>query len=134
MIRLICESDKIDILNINWANFKEYEKYSLETIENFCNNRKGYVILINDIIIGYILHEVIELRHMIVSLAIDKNYRNQGYAKKLLSYFIKQNSNPLYLHVRIDNSIAIKLYRSLGFRIKESQILYGNLYYLMILI
>lgn len=54
----------------------------------------------------------------ISKLFVNKNYRNQGYAKYLLQFVTESLNNKcpsIRLHVGVNNDIAIKLYKSFGF-------------------
>lgn len=54
----------------------------------------------------------------IAKLAIKPNYRNKGYAKYLLQFVIERlisQCPSVRLHVEIQNEIAIKLYKAMGF-------------------
>ena len=65
---------------------------------------------------------------MIISLAIDAEYRHQGWGTKLLQAFIQDfNQDPnipvstsVQLHVRMSNQVAIKMYQKQGFNIGGS--------------
>lgn len=55
----------------------------------------------------------------ITNVAITKDYRGHGYAKKLLKYMFEKASeagvSEFTLEVRVSNLAAIRLYESLGF-------------------
>lgn len=57
----------------------------------------------------------------ITNIAVTQKYRRKGFAKALLAYFIKYAEENGYefltLEVREDNTPAIKLYESFGFRL-----------------
>ena len=56
----------------------------------------------------------------ITNVAVAKDYRRKGYAKALISHFIKiaqdENLEFMTLEVRASNEAAISLYKSFGFR------------------
>merc|ERR1712187_891015 len=74
-------------------------------------------------IVGYVLGErQFPNKHgHIVSLAVMRDYRGQGLAKKLLQSSIMMMEKlfgleSVSLNARVSNSIALKLYTGLGFR------------------
>ncbi|MFX0014524.1 MAG: ribosomal protein S18-alanine N-acetyltransferase [Promethearchaeota archaeon] len=56
-----------------------------------------------------------------VSIAVKQEYRRKGFATHLLkesmAAMIKQGVNELFLEVRVSNTAAVNLYKSLGFEI-----------------
>ncbi|WP_243466426.1 GNAT family N-acetyltransferase [Methanosarcina mazei] len=63
----------------------------------------------------------LEKRSVIYSIAIDREFRNRGFGRKLLEESIKEmkmNSvSAICLYVNINNLPAIKLYEKIGFSI-----------------
>jgi ribosomal-protein-alanine N-acetyltransferase len=59
----------------------------------------------------------------IMNLAIDPAYRGKGYGRLLLEHGLEHlkglGADCVELEVRVDNELAIKLYESYGFHIKE---------------
>ena len=51
-------------------------------------------------------------------LEVYEHYRNQGYGRKLLKALIQLGGN--WMWVSADNQAAISLYRSLGFKVMET--------------
>jgi ribosomal-protein-alanine N-acetyltransferase len=88
-----------------------------------------YVIKSQDRIIGYCIYYLrpdfsvtgLEKRSVIYSIAIDREFRNRGFGRKLLEESIKEmkmNSvSAICLYVNINNLPAIKLYEKIGFSI-----------------
>lgn len=90
--------------------------FDMNTIEKLYKNGKISVgLIVNDQIVG-------EIRYYedgyIFKLSIKKKYRNKGYAKYLLQ-FVSDKLNgkcpSIRLHVGVENTIAINLYKSVGF-------------------
>ncbi|MBC2581365.1 N-acetyltransferase [Clostridium sp. DJ247] len=85
---------------------------------------KGSVFLKKDNkYIGYGQIIIENYTPLIVNFGILKEYRGKGYSKALLCYLlniVKHNGfNKVKLKVKCDNRIALKLYKSVGFKIKS---------------
>jgi ribosomal protein S18 acetylase RimI-like enzyme len=52
--------------------------------------------------------------------AVTEKYRQQGIGKGLLGWILDHYKCNIYLHVRINNCVAINLYESMGF-VRESE-------------
>jgi len=112
--------------------------------EGFKNNRKSvirrfskklrktfYIIRSQNEIVGYCIYYVkpdlsqysIKKKAIIYSLAIGKDFRQKGFAKRLLKETIKEmeinNISSVFLHVDVKNSPAINLYEKVGFQISR---------------
>lgn len=76
----------------------------------------------NDALIGFVIYSIIYDRSEIVDIIIDPSYRRKGYGKGLLEQVIeilkKEECLNVTLEVRCDNLPALKLYQSLGFKVK----------------
>ncbi len=67
--------------------------------------------------IGYVIARKLYENLDITDVFINEEYRRQGYAIKILSYIIENNSNyKIMLEVNEENIPAIKLYEKLGFK------------------
>ncbi len=112
------------------------EKYPIEYITelmiNFPNLQLVYVTYTQSEYktVGYILGYVDTDNNVCLSaLGILKEFRSQGIGRKLINQFLENvrdhvkvrniDSQSVYLHVKIDNTNAIKLYKSIGFKIIE---------------
>ena len=117
-IKSLNKDNFLMIYKLNHNIFSYYESYNIETIKDFCDKGSGYIIEVDNKIIGYVLFGYIDSKFMIISLGIISFYRNKGYGKLLLKHCIKcQSTRPLYLNVRNSNLIALKLYKSLDFKL-----------------
>lgn len=81
------------------------------------NNTKS----IQKVIDGYYIplsNEILELTGTtIVNFCTDIDNRGKGIGKKLFDYYLSQNNvNPTYLDVISENSVALSVYKSLGFQ------------------
>lgn len=96
-----------------WTN----EQYSYEIKENEFS--KTIVIENDNNIIGYLNYWIIFDQATINKICVDKNYRNQGLASKLLNLAMEDIKNNqciiVTLEVRISNVNAISLYKKYGF-------------------
>ncbi len=70
-------------------------------------------------LVGYTCLWKIEDELQIANIAVDKEHRCQGIAKKLMEWIIEQGlkraCKSVTLDVRISNSVALTLYRKFGF-------------------
>lgn len=119
--------------NINDLDFVLYSENLDENLPYIGNwNRDGHLSSLSD---SSILHKIIEVEEIAIGYVIVKEYydkkiieikrlvineKNKGYGKivlkKLLeNYFEKENSERIWLDVRIDNERAQHLYKSVGF-------------------
>ncbi len=121
---------------------KANELYRVYEIEVKSFNREAYpfnlfyayYILFNDLflvatflnkVIGYVIgvvEKVYEERcGHIISIAVDPLYRGFGVGKKLMleieRRMILYNVSSIFLEVRVDNKVAINLYKKLGYNI-----------------
>lgn len=116
------------------------EPYSIYVYWYFLNNWPQYCYIVknNDLqIIGCIIskidhHKSVRTRGYIGMLVIDKEYRKQGLAKRLVQLTVKNMINQnhvdeISLETDVSNIGALKLYESLGFiRVKRLYKYYLN--------
>ncbi|MCX8085077.1 MAG: ribosomal protein S18-alanine N-acetyltransferase [Calditerrivibrio sp.] len=105
-----------------------YEKpWNLENFEKELENSVSRFLVYEEkgIPLGYLIYwELFNTEKMVneievVNIAVNRNHQNRGIARKLMNVMIRRSKKPLvcYLDVRIDNTPAIHLYKSLGFNI-----------------
>lgn len=73
-------------------------------------------------IIGFIIIREEEASIHILNLAVHPNYRNKKVGTDIINFIIdlyKNKFNKFYLEVRINNSVAISLYKKFGFKIEK---------------
>lgn len=96
------------------------ENYPMELWEEFLGEHCSFVLMENSVLIGYCC----VARKSIVSFSVLPQYRGKGWGKKLLTHtleFLKSKGwDFVTLHVRVDNEVAQKLYKSLGFEVVET--------------
>lgn len=77
----------------------------------------------NNINLGYIFAKKIDDGYLIDGLYVDKNYRNNGIATKLLKRINKEiyslGNYQIFIYVVKENTVAVDLYKNLGFTIIE---------------
>ena len=75
--------------------------------------------IVEDKIVAYLKYSLIYDRIEIDNLFVEENYRNQKIATKLMCYLlsiaIDKHVDNITLEVRKSNSVAIKLYKKMGF-------------------
>ena len=126
IIREAKRSDLIRIAEIEKLSF-EFESWGLFFLGKFLEIPYNKIIVAeNNEILGYCAFsdegEIIHIK----SIAVHPNYRNKGIAKALIKEVMKLKKD-IYLEVRVNNEIAIKLYENLGFKkIKTIKKFYSN--------
>ncbi|ABB44479.1 SSU ribosomal protein S18P alanine acetyltransferase [Sulfurimonas denitrificans DSM 1251] len=94
---------------------------------SFCYHIKNnmlFVAEIDNIIAGYILVLIKRKNAKLYSIGVKEEFRGRKIAQKLLEFSIKKLSSigfdSLLLEVRVDNEVAINLYKKIGFSIKKN--------------
>lgn len=97
------------LLHDNYRNL-----YSEESLNNDVN--KTFLIIDNNDLIGFIHIQDLIDEVDIIDIIIDVNYRNKGYASKLIDYVINYaNGKKILLEVNENNTSAINLYKKYSF-------------------
>lgn len=117
MIRQAKFLDIPAIMQINKSNLPE--NYPAEFWIEIIQHHQSAVLTIDGTIQGYIL---VRVDGLIVSFAVNAEFRCQGWGKKLLDYAMKPNK-AYWLQVRDSNERAIKLYENNGFKIKGDKVM-----------
>lgn len=95
--------------------------YGIDILQQLINLGIGFLVAVeDDEVVGYIVFWLKEeKRGHIISLAVDKRFRGQKIATKLLTkvviIFKGIEVNKITLEVRGDNAGAIEFYRKFGF-------------------
>jgi [ribosomal protein S18]-alanine N-acetyltransferase len=124
-MKSIDESDLDDLYKLNQEIFKEEILYDKDYLSRFCKLKQGYIMRKNDkTLIGYAIFGMTYCESQriftIVSIGVLNTYRGKGYGKMLLQTILdKYPTREISLHVRVTNKVAQKLYKSLGFEIKN---------------
>ena len=113
MIKDYTNKDILDIEILGKKLHNNY-KFSLDTFS------KCKVLEINNSIIGFITYSIIYDRAEIIDIIIKEEFRNKGYAKKLIEeVFVELKNNQcknITLEVNEKNP-AVKFYKKIGFEI-----------------
>ena len=71
----------------------------------------SFVAICSEAVVGYILCD----KESIISFSIEEKFRGKGVGRQLLQHCLNTLNEKVELHVRVTNSNAIKLYKSVGF-------------------
>ena len=119
-IRQLKEKDLEKIAHYEKEIFKN-DSFSLDTLEKFKRDKYfiGLVAEEESEIVGYLFVSYFGNESNILKIAVDRFYRKQGIAKKLLTQMIDELREicveNLFLEVDENNEPAINLYRAFGF-------------------
>ena len=103
------------------------KKYRSEWIKNFFKKKRGNYLIVADLnkrILGFILIIKNKNQYIIDLVASDKKHRKKGVATSLINYInnkIMKKKDKIFAGTQIDNYIAIKMYKKLGF-IKKKKV------------
>lgn len=119
MIRSIVIND-IEYLNFWLKGFDENFSNHYD-LKYYLNNNNIYISIVYEInqkIVGYMLAMKLFNESEILVLYVDKLFRRQGIAKKLIDYLVNPiNSKSILLEVSNKNLPALTLYENLDFKI-----------------
>ena len=115
---MIIEFDKKYLENIYDLGTELNEKYrNLYDVSSLNKDvNKTYILLENNCFVGFIHIQELVDEIDIIDIIIDRNYRHNGYATKLLDYIFDINKDKKFiLEVNVNNIPAINLYLKHGF-------------------
>lgn len=118
-IRGMAECDVDSVANLEKQCFSK--PWSRESLERELHNDFAFfdVAVLDKKVVGYLGVYEIAQEGYITNIAVDRQYRNMGIAKRLLDYAISgcimRRVSFITLEVRASNNKAISLYRSKGF-------------------
>ena len=123
----ITENNYDDCLNLevldSQKNFVASNVYSLAQAWVFYETAYPFAIYADDIMVGFIMMGYYKPKSIynIWRFMIDKRYQGKGYGKAALVLAVeylkeKYNVSEIYLSFEPDNTIAEKLYSSIGFQ------------------
>lgn len=126
-------TDLNDIYNIEKNSFVPTRQMTYASLKHSiqAKQQRVYVATINKLIVAYATIFLYKNTHRIYSIAVDKNYRNQGIGKSLMNYLIEiarsSTIDKISLEAEATNLALIKFYESFGFRtVKELNDYYGE--------
>ena len=98
----------------------DYEKKWLKKdFFSFVSNQDNIFILSHPKPVGYLKARVVRDEVEIISILIDKKFRQGGIGKgllnKLLNIALKKKIHNIFLEVSVENQIAINLYKKFNF-------------------
>ena len=128
MIREVTKKDYERIYELGNLLHTDYKKlYDLDKLEKEFYF-KLYVYCIKDLVVGFIMANVMPDFVDIIDLVVDVDYRNQKVATNLVDYLISilKETQKIFLEVSVDNEPAIKLYQKFGFEVINTRKKYYN--------
>ncbi len=128
MIKLkpITKDNIDDVLSLNvrddQKNYVSSVSDSLAQAYVYSETAYPFAVYNDDTLVGFIMMGYYEVKHYYTlwKFLIDQRYQNQGYGRQALELglgYIKEKFNPpdIYTGVAPGNTVAKKLYRSVGF-------------------
>ena len=95
------------------------KKWSKKDFYSFISNQDNIFIISHPKPVGYLKARVTRDDMEIISILIDKKFRNKGIGKslldKLLNIALKKQIQNIFLEVSVENHIAISLYKKFNF-------------------
>lgn len=103
--------------DLDQSEIEKINNYVNETVPNQIDEYKN--IILNGSIVGSILLTKIVNGILLDEIFIEEQYRNKGIGSTIIKDIITNINCNIYLWVYKDNTKAIKLYKKLGFTIKD---------------
>ena len=122
VVRTATKNDLDDIMQIEKASFEWYDRFPATLFIHYLQKfEDGFFVALDPYssIVGYAILADSKSVGYVLSIAVHPKFRNQGYAELLLSFVESKCREKcillLRLDVRVDNVVAIELYKKLGF-------------------
>lgn len=126
-LRSITKDNLDEVLRLkvskNQESFVSANSYSLSQAWVYKNTAFPFAIYADDVLVGFMMLGYYEERdqYTLWKFMIDEKYQNKGYGKQALTLgieYLVQNFHvkSVYTGVAFGNTVAKKLYESLGFR------------------
>ena len=115
------DSEKNDFLYECYSKVEDdnKKKWAKNDFYTFISNQNNIFILSHPKPTGYLKARVIKDEIEIISILIDRKFRNIGIGKsllnKLLNIALKKKIQNIFLEVSVENEIAINLYKKFNF-------------------
>lgn len=103
--------------NLDIKEAERINNYVNKTIPKQISDYK--MIILNNNIVGIFLITKNESGLLLDEIFIEEQYRNKGIGTSIIKEVISKSNENIYLWVYKDNIKAIKLYKKLGFLMKE---------------
>lgn len=117
---IIKKINEDDVKNIEIENFDDFWNQEILNEEIKSKDSSGYIAIINEKVVGFIIIKTILDEIEIMNVAIHKLFRRKGIAKELLikiiEYAKQNNIIKINLEVNEKNIAAISLYEKLNFK------------------
>lgn len=117
MIRKAVETDVSSIMKLGTLIDCDYNKKTNLNEDIFSSSKEVYVYAENNIIKGFITILNLNYEIEIIDIAVFPEFRKAKIATKLLSFIFNIHLKNCYLEVRIDNKVAINLYKKFNFNV-----------------
>lgn len=120
-IERFSESQIPELFAIESLSFGE-DSYREEFFRTLCRDNRELLLVARGAgrILGYVMGEWQSGGAEVISVAVHPDFRGQGLGRKLMQRLLdlihRQGGAKVWLMVRADNTVAINLYRSMGFR------------------
>jgi len=121
LFRPVTPADFSNILELEKTSFPEQDQLNTDDLYEFYDGyRDGmYMLILGGALIGYIIFFIENGSGYIESIAIDNQHRKSGYGLLALRFIIRKFMEigiaRVSLHVRTDNTAAVRLYEKEGF-------------------
>ncbi|MGL5904066.1 MAG: GNAT family N-acetyltransferase [Cetobacterium sp.] len=101
--------------------------YSLKMLEEMANLNEYKILIFDEDVKGYlILHDSYDF-YEIMKIGVKSDYRKNKIGEKLISFYLQNYKQNLFLEVRESNDIAIKFYIKNGFiKVGQRKNYYSN--------
>ena len=123
-------SDINSILNIEKASYEKpyWNESLLKYLFNNSITDSAWIFEVKKRIIGFLIEQRCQDEISILNVAVDKKYQNNGFGKKIVRQYLSilPNNTVVFLEVKINNFIALKIYTALNFEIIDSRKNYYN--------
>ena len=103
--------------NLSKEEIIKIENYIRKSIPTLIKDYKN--IIYNNKIIGSFLIRQIDEGLLLDEIFIEKEYRNKGIGSSIIKNYVLDSNKNIYLWIYKENINALKLYKNLGFKIKE---------------
>ena len=117
---IIKKINEDDVKNIEIENFDDFWNQEILNEEIKSKDSSGYIAIINEKVVGFIIIKTILDEIEIMNVSIHKLFRRKGIAKELLikiiEYAKQNNIIKINLEVNEKNIAAISLYEKLNFK------------------
>tara|TARA_B100000401_G_C52653015_1_gene646366 strand:- start:173 stop:613 length:441 start_codon:yes stop_codon:yes gene_type:complete len=118
------------ILNIEKTSYEKpyWNKSLLKYLFNNSMTDSVWIYEVKKKTIGFLIEQRCQDEISILNVAVNKKYQNSGFGKKIVSQYLSilPNNSVVFLEVKINNFIALKIYTSLNFEIVDSRKNYYN--------